>query len=118
MSKKIESFRDLRVWREGIELVKATYALTRSLSKDELYGLSSQIRRAAVSIPANIAEGHGRHHIFVIVSELGYCKNKEVKSVEIMGDQVGKMLRKLKQSLQAISTTQHPTPKNLVSLER
>jgi four helix bundle protein len=58
----IRSFRDLRVWQQGMELVEAIYLISSSFPKEELYGLTSQIRRAAVSIPANIAEGHTREH--------------------------------------------------------
>ena len=56
----INTFKDLRVWQEGIELVKVTYALCAKFPKEELYGLASQMKRAAVSIPSNIAEGHSR----------------------------------------------------------
>lgn len=59
---KIASFKDLKVWREGIELVRGVYGLCAKLPKDELYGLSSQMRTAAVSVPSNIAEGPSRHH--------------------------------------------------------
>lgn len=62
MGEKIRSFRDLKIWREGIILVKETYELTSGFPKEELYGLSSQMRRAAVSIPSNIAEGFRRKH--------------------------------------------------------
>ena len=57
--RKIVSYRDLLVWRRPMDLVEACYKLTKQLPQSEIYGLSSQIRRAAVSIPANIAEGHG-----------------------------------------------------------
>ena len=57
---KITSFKDLRVWNLGIEIVLMIYALTKEFPKEETYGLTSQIRRAAVSIPANIAEGFRR----------------------------------------------------------
>ena len=59
-NKKIESFKDLIVWQKGIEIVNEVYNVTKHFPKDELYGLTSQIRRAAISIPANIAEGWGR----------------------------------------------------------
>jgi four helix bundle protein len=54
------SYRDLLVWQKSMALVKAIYHETRSFPKEELYGLSSQMRRAAVSVPCNIAEGQGR----------------------------------------------------------
>jgi len=57
---QIKSFRDLRVWQAGIELVQAVYVITSNFSRHELYGLASQIQRAAVSVPSNIAEGHAR----------------------------------------------------------
>jgi four helix bundle protein len=56
----IHSHRDLRVWQSGIELVEAVYQASDSWPKQEIYGLTSQARRAAVSVPAHIAEGNGR----------------------------------------------------------
>jgi four helix bundle protein len=56
------SFRDLRVWQAGMDLVEQIYRLTQSFPPQEAYGLTSQMRRASVSIPANIAEGHTREH--------------------------------------------------------
>jgi four helix bundle protein len=53
--------RDLVAWQQAMELVRLIYCLTRSFPKDELYGLVSQMRRAAVSIPSNLAEGYGRN---------------------------------------------------------
>jgi four helix bundle protein len=53
---KIKSFKDLKIWERSVELVKAIYDLTKTFPKEELYGLTSQIRRAAVSVPSNIAE--------------------------------------------------------------
>lgn len=58
----INSFRDLRVWQAGMSLVENVYRLTQAFPKDELYGLTGQVRRAAVSIPSNVAEGHTREH--------------------------------------------------------
>lgn len=58
----INSYRDLRVWQAGMDLVERVYRLTERLPKHEIYGLTSQIRRAAVSVPSNIAEGHTREH--------------------------------------------------------
>ena len=58
----VRSFKDLIVWQRAMDLSKAIYKLTASFPKDELYGLSSQMRRASVSIPSNIAEGQARGH--------------------------------------------------------
>jgi four helix bundle protein len=55
-----QHYRDLIVWQKAIALVTEIYRVTREFPKDELYGLTSQIRRAAVSIPSNVAEGQGR----------------------------------------------------------
>ncbi|OGC93742.1 MAG: hypothetical protein A2W25_06400 [candidate division Zixibacteria bacterium RBG_16_53_22] len=56
----IESYQDLKVWQKAMILTKEAYGITKCFPKDETYGLTSQIRRAAVSIPSNIAEGWGR----------------------------------------------------------
>jgi four helix bundle protein len=53
-------FKELKVWQKAIDLVNKTYLITQSFPKEEIYGLTSQIRRCAVSIPSNIAEGCGR----------------------------------------------------------
>jgi four helix bundle protein len=58
----LESYRELRVWQGGMDLEVECYQLTKGFPKDELFHLTSQIRRAASSIPANIAEGYGRGH--------------------------------------------------------
>ncbi|MEM9414917.1 MAG: four helix bundle protein [Planctomycetota bacterium] len=57
---RVETFRDLDVWREGIGLVKRTYQLCKTLPPDERFALTNQMQRAAISIPANIAEGWAR----------------------------------------------------------
>ena len=59
---KIKSFKDLRIWQKGIQLVEDVYAVSRDFPKEEIYGLQSQLRRSAVSIPSNIAEGFARLH--------------------------------------------------------
>jgi len=56
----INDFRDLRIWQKGMDIAENCYFLTQTFPKHELYGMVQQIRRAAVSIPANIAEGYGR----------------------------------------------------------
>ncbi len=62
MTETVRSYRELKVWQKGIELVKMIYELTQAFPKSETYGLASQMQRAAVSIPSNIAEGQGRQH--------------------------------------------------------
>jgi four helix bundle protein len=59
----MKTHKDLEVWKKSINIVTTVYKITASFPKDELYGLTSQIRRAAVSIPSNIAEGAGRNHV-------------------------------------------------------
>ena len=54
------SFRDLTVWQRSMQLTVAVYRLTQKFPREEIYGLTSQIRRSAISVPSNIAEGHGR----------------------------------------------------------
>jgi four helix bundle protein len=56
----VQSYRDLIVWQRSMELVGLVYELSRKFPNEELFGLTSQIRRAAVSVPSNIAEGQGR----------------------------------------------------------
>lgn len=58
----MKSHKDLEVWKRSVELVVTVYELTKSFPKEELYGLTNQIRRSAVSIPSNIAEGAARNH--------------------------------------------------------
>src|SRR3989338_512425 len=75
--REINSFKDLRVWQESIELVKEVYSLCAKLPREEVYGLASQVKRAAISVPSNIAEGHSRSHraeyrqfVFVAIGSL------------------------------------------------
>ena len=62
MGKKIRTYRDLNIWNAGIELVKDMYRLTEKFPKQEMYGIVSQMRRSAISIPSNVAEGFKRYH--------------------------------------------------------
>jgi four helix bundle protein len=83
MEKKIRTYRDLGIWSKGIEVVKDMYKLTEKFPKQETYGLISQMRRAAVSIPSNVAEGFRRYHNneykqFLYIS-LGSCAELETQ---------------------------------------
>ena len=84
MTEKIRTYRDLDIWKVGIQLVKDVYELTEQFPKHELYGLVSQMRRAGVSIPSNVAEGFRRYHNkeykqFLYVS-LGSCAELETQA--------------------------------------
>ncbi len=59
---KIKNFKQLKIWQKGIEIVKDIYQLTKRFPKEELYGLTSQMRRAVISTPSNVAEGFKRRH--------------------------------------------------------
>src|SRR5438552_5440762 len=61
--RKVTSYRDLTVWERAMDLANLAYDITKSFPKDERFGLTSQLQRAAVSIPSNIAEGQGREHL-------------------------------------------------------
>lgn len=72
---KVTSFKDLDVWQRAMQLVESTYRATEQLPTNERYGLTAQIRRCVVSIPANVAEGHARggprvylHHVRVAIN--------------------------------------------------
>jgi four helix bundle protein len=119
MDEPIRSYQDLRVWREAMDLVTNVYRFSRSLPKEELYGLTFQMRRSAVSIPANIAEGYGREHRGSYAQHLRIAQGSlkelethllivvriELADVAIIEplsnhcDQIGKMLRGLIRSV-------------------
>lgn len=107
-----KSFRDLRVWQEGCKLALSVYSMTRSFPQFEMYGLASQMQRAAVSVPANIAEGRARkgqaefvqflhqaagslaelETYLELVRALGYSNSAQLAAVENQADEVGKLL--------------------------
>lgn len=116
---EVKSYRDLKVWQKSMDLVIICYQLTSKFPKTEIYGLSSQIQRAAVSIPANIAEGKGRNYLgdyirhlsiangslkelethLIIVGRLAYLKNEELEQVLNKCEEIGKMLNSLMEKL-------------------
>jgi hypothetical protein len=67
----IQSFRDLQIWQKSMQVALAVYRLTKDFPREELYGLTSQIRRSAVSVPSNIAEGQGGQTLANSDSSLG-----------------------------------------------
>jgi len=116
----IRSYRDLRVWNEAMELAAECYRVTRSFPREEMFGLTSQIRRAGASVPANIAEGYGREstgsYVQFLKNAQGSLKELETHlllaiKVEMVSSQVvrpaldraetvGKMLRGSMRSIQ------------------
>lgn len=115
----IVGYRDLKVWQKAMELVLDIYRATEKFPVYELYGLSSQMRRAAVSIPSNISEGHARDSTGYFVSHLsfargsvaeletqlelsirlGYIERDAATQLLNACDEIGKMLRGLKNSV-------------------
>lgn len=82
---KVKDYKDLKVWQKGIEIVDKVYTLTAKFPKEELYGLTLQMRKAAVSIPSNVSEGFVRGHTneyrqFLRVS-LGSCAELDTQSI-------------------------------------
>jgi four helix bundle protein len=115
---KLESYRDLEVWRVSMRLAKEVYQTTEALPKHEIYGLTSQTRRACVSVPANIAEGYGRNHRKEYLQFLGIANGslKELETLLLLANSLnyidditelmslcestGRLLNRLLQSLQ------------------
>jgi len=88
----IESYKDLVVWQRAVELVVAVYELTEQFPKQEIYGLTSQIRPAAVSIPSNIAEGRhrGTRKDFVNFLRIAYGSAAELETQLTIAQQLSK----------------------------
>lgn len=117
----MNSFQDLKVWQLGVEIALEVYKLTEGFPDRELYGLTSQLRRAGTSVPSNIAEGHSRRATkdfirflaiargslaelatqFVIARRLGYLSEQQAERIREMLDEEGRMLSGLRRSLEA-----------------
>jgi four helix bundle protein len=114
-----KSFRDLKVWNLAIDMTTLVYGLTADFPKSEIYGLSSQMRRAAVSIASNIAEGSARgtkkdfkqfvsiargsncelQTQLLIATRLGFAKEQALKEIEVISNEIGQMLSGLSKYL-------------------
>ena len=111
MSPPIRSYRDLLAWQKAVDLAVDVYALTRTFPRSETYGLSSQLQRAAVSIPSNIAEGYARstsgylYHLsvsggslretetdLIIANRVGFSKTEAHLALLDRADEVGRLL--------------------------
>jgi len=121
----IESYRDLRVWQQSMDIAEASYRLTAGFPRDELFSLTAQIRRAAVSIPANIAEGYGRdssgsyaHFLriaqgslkelethLILSQRLGLAPEAAATELLAACDAAGRMLRSLIRSIESNGIT-------------
>ena len=117
----INSYQDLKAWQVSMDLVEQVYRLTQSFPKQEVYGLASQIQRAAVSVPSNIAEGHARdstkeflHHLsitlgslaeletqLILAGRLTYLAKKDLEAAILKTNETGRMLRGLQKALKA-----------------
>lgn len=88
---KTESYKDLIVWQKAMELVLKIYKLTKGFPREEQYGITAQMRRAAVAIPSNIAEGYARQHKpeyiqFLVIS---YASAAELETQLIISEKLG-----------------------------
>lgn len=121
MVAKINSYHDLEVWKRSRLLVKSIYDLTKTFPKEEMFGLSSQMRRAAISIPSNIAEGYSRHGIkdYIHFISISFGSTAEIETQLLLSQDIGyvdlatvdtimaelkalqRMLHRLRQSLQS-----------------
>jgi len=119
----LTSYRDLLVWQKAVELALLVYRMSAGFPKQEVYGLTSQVRRAGISVPSNIAEGYGRgtrrEYIqflsiaqgslkemetqTIIAHRLGYATPSQSEKVLSEAEVVGKMLGSLIRSLKAKS---------------
>lgn len=117
----MQSYNELIVWQKSVELVTELYRVTEKFPKTEIFGLTSQIRRAAVSIPSNIAEGYSRKHKpeyiqflriafgsgaeietqMIIIKNLGFVKDSDTIKVTSLLEETMKMLNKLISTLVA-----------------
>jgi four helix bundle protein len=115
MPSQIQSYKDMIVWQQAMDLVVAVYATTRCWPKEELYGLTSQARRAATSIPANIAEGFARENRgsykqflriaqgslkelethLLIADRIGIADREATMNLLGQAESIGKLLRRL-----------------------
>lgn len=127
----VKSYKDLEVWQKAMELVVSCYQITRNFPKNEVYGLASQLQRAAVSIPANIAEGRSRKHSkeFVqylsiaygslaelethiqIAQRLNYIDSDKEEQILDKTAEIGRMINGLRKSVEKRSSPK-PRPLN------
>ncbi len=86
----LKSYKELIVWQKSIELVKSVYKITNGFPKSELYGLSSQIQRATISVPSNIAEGYSRKNLkeYIHFLYIAYGSSAELETQLIIAKEL------------------------------
>jgi four helix bundle protein len=114
---RMQTFKDLVVWQEAMKLVKTIYLETQKFPKEELYGLTSQIRRAAVSIPANIAEGYGREHRKEYLQFLAIANGSltELETHLLIAEMINVMT---KEKMEAVMSQLHSVGRLLTALRK
>ena len=105
----IQSYKDLLIWQKGMALVKSVYLLCEQLPKEEVFGLQSQMKRAAISIPSNIAEGYGRNYTQNYVQFLRIARGSllELKTQLIISKELKLVGNKLYQKVQGLITEEN-----------
>ena len=101
----VKDYRELIVWQKAVDLVEAVYRVTRSFPREEVYGLTSQIRRAVVSVPSNIAEGQARNSTADFLHFLSIARRslKEVETQVIIARRLGYIDEKLEGDLTSLT---------------
>jgi four helix bundle protein len=107
METKIKSYRDLETWQKAIELVEKIYKETRLFPKEEIYGLTGQMRRAAVSVASNIAEGQGRDSTneFLRHLSIAYGSQCELQTQMLIGYKLSYLNQQTYERLEDVSTS-------------
>src|SRR5450755_3927732 len=101
--RKISGYRDLVVWQKSVELVTAVYTATSSFPRQEVFGLTSQLRRCAVSVPSNIAEGQGRATKGEFIQFLSHARGSlyELETQIVIAGRLGYLLAEREHALAA-----------------
>ncbi len=91
INRPLRSYRELIAWQKSVDLVAEIYAITREFPRDEIYGLTSQLRRSAVSVPSNIAEGQGRATKGEFIQFLGHARGSlfELETQIVIAEKLG-----------------------------
>jgi four helix bundle protein len=128
---RLKSYRDLEVWQKAMQLIVECYRRTKPFPPEERFGMTAQIRRAAISVASNIAEGHERRHLgdylyrlsasrgevaeietqFIAAELLEYARPVDLTKVYALCDDVSRMLTRLRRSLERSRPSAHREPR-------